>query len=98
VPGLEAADAVSAGTVEACHTVPYYFWGKDPTYALGAAVPFGLNARHDERLVLLRRRHRHDERILCHPEPDRLPGRQYRRADGGLVSQGDQLGWPTCRA
>ena len=45
VPGLEAADAVSAGTVEACHTVPYYFWGKDPTYALGAAVPFGLNAR-----------------------------------------------------
>ncbi|MES2664727.1 MAG: TRAP transporter substrate-binding protein [Pseudomonadota bacterium] len=45
VPGLEAADAVSSGTVEACHTVPYYFWGKDPTYALGAAVPFGLNAR-----------------------------------------------------
>ncbi len=31
VPGLEAADGVSAGTVEACHTVPYYFWGKDPT-------------------------------------------------------------------
>ena len=45
VPGLEAADAVSAGTVEACHTVPYYFWGKDPTYALGAAIPFGMNAR-----------------------------------------------------
>lgn len=45
VPGLEVADAVSEGTVEACHTVPYYFWGKDPTYALGAAVPFGLNAR-----------------------------------------------------
>ncbi|PZQ99673.1 MAG: ABC transporter substrate-binding protein [Cereibacter sphaeroides] len=45
VPGLEAAEAVSSGTVEACHTVPYYFWGKDPVYALGAAVPFGLNAR-----------------------------------------------------
>lgn len=45
VPGLETADAVSAGTVEMTHTVPYYFWGKDPTYALGAAVPFGLNAR-----------------------------------------------------
>ena len=45
VPGLEAADAVSSGTVEACHTAPYYFWGKDPTYALGAAVPFGMNAR-----------------------------------------------------
>ena len=45
VPGLEAADAVSNGTVEACHTAPYYFWGKDPTYALGCAVPFGLNVR-----------------------------------------------------
>ena len=25
--------------------MPYYYWGKDPVYALGAAVPFGLNAR-----------------------------------------------------
>ena len=45
VPGLEAADAVSAGTVEACHTASYYYWGKDPTYAMATAVPFGLNAR-----------------------------------------------------
>lgn len=45
VPGLEAADAVAAGTVEACHTAPYYFWGKDPTYALGCATPFGMNVR-----------------------------------------------------
>lgn len=45
VPGLQAADATIAGTVEACHTVAYYYWGKDPTWALGAAVPFALNAR-----------------------------------------------------
>ncbi len=45
VPGLQAADAASAATVEACHTVSYYYWGKDPTWALGAAVPFALNAR-----------------------------------------------------
>ena len=45
VPALQAADAVSAGTVEACHTVSYYFWGKDPTWALPSAVPFALNAR-----------------------------------------------------
>ena len=25
--------------------VAYYYWGKDPTWALGAAVPFALNAR-----------------------------------------------------
>jgi TRAP-type mannitol/chloroaromatic compound transport system substrate-binding protein len=28
-----------------CHTVPYYFYGKNPAFALGSAVPFGFNAR-----------------------------------------------------
>jgi len=45
VPGLQAMDAVSNGTVEACHTASYYYWGKDPTFAFGTAVPFGLNMR-----------------------------------------------------
>jgi TRAP-type mannitol/chloroaromatic compound transport system substrate-binding protein len=45
VPGLQALDAVSNGTVEACHTVSYYYVGKDPTFAVASSVPFGLNAR-----------------------------------------------------
>ncbi|SSC67094.1 TRAP transporter substrate-binding protein [Ciceribacter selenitireducens] len=45
VPGLQAVDAVAAGTVEAAHTTSYYFWGKEPTFAFGTAIPFGLNAR-----------------------------------------------------
>ena len=45
VPGLQAADAVTNGTVEMCHTASYYYWGKDPTFAFGTAVPFGLNQR-----------------------------------------------------
>jgi TRAP-type mannitol/chloroaromatic compound transport system substrate-binding protein len=45
VPGLNAADAVTTGTVEMCHTASYYYVGKDPTYAFGTAVPFGLNSR-----------------------------------------------------
>lgn len=45
VPALQAADAVSSGTVEMCHTCSYYYVGKDPTFAFGTAVPFGLNAR-----------------------------------------------------
>ena len=45
VPGLQAADAVTNGTVEMCHTASYYYWGKDPTFAFGTAVPFGLNER-----------------------------------------------------
>ncbi len=46
VPGGAAPlDAVSAETVEMAHTAVYYSWGKDPTYALATAIPFGLNAR-----------------------------------------------------
>jgi TRAP-type mannitol/chloroaromatic compound transport system substrate-binding protein len=45
VPALQAADAVTNGQVEMCHTASYYYWGKDPTFAFGTAVPFGLNQR-----------------------------------------------------
>ncbi len=45
VPMPEAADTVAAGTVEMTHTASYYYWGKNPVYALGTAVPFSLNAR-----------------------------------------------------
>jgi TRAP-type mannitol/chloroaromatic compound transport system substrate-binding protein len=45
VPGLQAADAVTNGTVEMCHTAPYYYVGKDPAFAFGCAIPFGLNSR-----------------------------------------------------
>jgi TRAP-type mannitol/chloroaromatic compound transport system substrate-binding protein len=45
VPGLNAADAVTGGTVEMAQTASYYYVGKDPTYAFGTIVPFGLNSR-----------------------------------------------------
>src|ERR1700681_2582596 len=45
VPGLQVLDAVQNGTVQAGHTAPYYYWGKDPAFALDTAVPFSLNAR-----------------------------------------------------
>ena len=45
VSGLQVTEAVSAGTVDLCHTAPYYMWAKDPTFALAGAVPFGLNGR-----------------------------------------------------
>jgi TRAP-type mannitol/chloroaromatic compound transport system substrate-binding protein len=45
VPGLQALDAVSNGSVEMCHTAAYYYNGKDPTFSLFCAVPFGLNTR-----------------------------------------------------
>jgi TRAP-type mannitol/chloroaromatic compound transport system substrate-binding protein len=45
VPGLQVLDAVQNATVEIGHTAAYYFIGKDPTWALFCAVPFGLNTR-----------------------------------------------------
>jgi TRAP-type mannitol/chloroaromatic compound transport system substrate-binding protein len=45
VPALQVLDAVQAGTVEMGHTAPYYYFGKDPAFAFGTAVPFGMNAR-----------------------------------------------------
>ena len=45
MPAFGVLDGVSNGTVEMAGTAPYYFFGKDPTYALDCAIPFGLNSR-----------------------------------------------------
>ena len=45
VGGLQVLDAVQNGTVECGHTANYYYFGKDPTFAFAASIPFGLNAR-----------------------------------------------------
>jgi len=45
VGGFGQVDAVQSGTVEMAHTAPYYYFGKDPTFALGCAIPFSLNSR-----------------------------------------------------
>jgi len=45
VPGLQVLDAVQKGTVEMGNTALYYYWGKDPAFTFGTALPFGLNAR-----------------------------------------------------
>ncbi|HMW22036.1 MAG TPA: TRAP transporter substrate-binding protein DctP [Burkholderiaceae bacterium] len=45
MPALQVDNGVQNGTVEMAHTVPYYFFGKDEAFALGAAIPFGMNSR-----------------------------------------------------
>ena len=45
VPAFGVVDGIQNGTIEAAHTAPYYFFGKDPTFAMDCAIPFGLNAR-----------------------------------------------------
>ena len=45
MPAFGVVDGVQNATVEIAHTAPYYFFGKDPVFALGCAIPFGLNSR-----------------------------------------------------
>jgi len=45
VPAFGVVDAVQNATVQCAHTAPYYFFGKDPTFAFACAIPFGMNCR-----------------------------------------------------
>ena len=45
VPSAGLVDAVQNGTVEMGHTAPYYYFGKNDCFAMGCAIPFGLNSR-----------------------------------------------------
>ena len=44
-PPFGVVDAVQQGSIEMAHTAPYYFFGKNEAFALGCAIPFGLNSR-----------------------------------------------------
>ncbi len=45
MPAFGVVDGVQNATIDVAHTAPYYFFGKDPTFAIGCAIPFGLNSR-----------------------------------------------------
>jgi len=45
MPAFGNLDAAQQGSIEIAHTAAYYFFGKDPTFALGCIIPFGLNSR-----------------------------------------------------
>ncbi|MGF1625947.1 MAG: TRAP transporter substrate-binding protein [Alphaproteobacteria bacterium] len=44
VPALETFDAVASGSIDAAWSTPGYWAGKDPTFAMFSAVPFGPGA------------------------------------------------------
>jgi TRAP-type mannitol/chloroaromatic compound transport system substrate-binding protein len=44
-PAFGVVDAIQQGSIEAASTAPYYFFGKDETFALDCAIPFGMNSR-----------------------------------------------------
>jgi TRAP-type mannitol/chloroaromatic compound transport system substrate-binding protein len=71
------------------HTVSYYFFGKDPTYALETAVPFGMTNRQMDAWM----RHGNGTKLLgeffAKSNIMTIPCGNT-GADGRLVSQGNQ--------
>ena len=45
VPGLQVADAVQNGTVEAGQTAAYYYFGKHANFVFETGLPFSVNQR-----------------------------------------------------
>lgn len=45
IPPLQALDAVQTGAIDCAQTPTYFYYGKDPTLAIGTGLPFGINAR-----------------------------------------------------
>jgi TRAP-type mannitol/chloroaromatic compound transport system substrate-binding protein len=48
MPAFGVVDGIQNGTIEMAQTASYYFTGKDPIFAFGCAVPFGLTARQTD--------------------------------------------------
>ena len=90
VPGLQALDAVQNGTVECCDTASFYYVGKDPSFAFGAAVPFGLNTRQQNAWFFQGGGLALFNELLAQIQRHRPADRQHQRPDGRLVSQGNQ--------
>ncbi|PKO79856.1 MAG: ABC transporter substrate-binding protein, partial [Betaproteobacteria bacterium HGW-Betaproteobacteria-13] len=45
VPAFGVVDAIQQGAIDAAHTAPYYFFGKNEAFAFDCAIPFGMNSR-----------------------------------------------------
>jgi TRAP-type mannitol/chloroaromatic compound transport system substrate-binding protein len=52
VPPLEMFDAISAGSLDAAWSTPGYWFGKEKSLALFAAVPFGPYAKHNIKALI----------------------------------------------
>jgi len=97
MPAFGVVDGVQQGTIEAAHTAPYYFHGKDETFAIGTAIPFGLNSRqltawfYDGNGMKLMREFYDKYNIVNFPAVTRAP-----RWAAGIARK--SKAWPTSRA
>ena len=102
VGAFQVLDAVNDGVLDASHTVPVYWYGKNKAASFfGTGPVFGGTLADHARLVLPGRRQGALQGADAgHPRPQRL--RLLRHADAGaalrLVQEAGDLGRPTSRA
>ncbi len=76
-----------------CHTASYYYVGKDPTFAFGTAVPFGLNSRMQTAWLQVGGGGELMNEFYKKYNIIAFLARQHGLPDGRLVPQGDQGAW-----
>ncbi len=91
MPAFGIVDGVQNATVECGHTAPYYYFGKDPTFAMDTAIPFGLNSRQMTAWMYEGNGLKLFREFYAAVQHRPVPDGQHRRADGRLVPQGDQV-------
>ena len=91
MPAFGVVDGVQQGSVEAAHTAPYYFFGKNEAFAPRLRHPLRPEQPPDDGLDVRGQRPEADARVLRQVQHHQLPRRQHRRPDGRLVPQGNQV-------
>ena len=90
VPAMGTFDAVSKGTAEMYHGVEYFWQGKSKAFNFFTTVPFGLTASEITSWVEFGGGQELWDELSAQFQRQGIPSRQFRRADGRLVQQGDQ--------
>ena len=90
VPGLQVLDFVANGAVEAGYSPSLFYIGKDPAFAVGTTIPFGMNPRQQHAWMY----HEGGNKLLndfyAKYKVYALPCGNTGNQMGGMVPQGDQ--------
>ena len=91
MPAFGVVDGVQNGTVEIAHTAPYYFFGKNEAFALGGAIPFGMNSRQLTAWMVDGNGTKADAQVLRSVQHRELPGWHTGAQMGGWFLEGSRL-------
>ena len=91
VGAFASFDAVASGNAQAYNAAEYYWKGKHPGFAYYTTVPFGLTYTEMDAWIKYAGGQQLWDKLSDQFGTQGVRRRQYRRADGRLVQQGDEL-------